>query len=138
MKHLLRDIPSVNRVVEDLQPLEFPRVFLVKHVRSYLENLRKSIVEGLPPTDGKIDYEKLIEEIKNRLLEVSRPRVCRALNATGIVLHTGLGRAVLPGKAIEAIEKELKGYAVVEVDRETGERTIRDGEIGRASCRERV
>jgi L-seryl-tRNA(Ser) seleniumtransferase len=53
----------------------------------------------------------------------------RAVNATGVILHSGLGRAVLPRQAIEAIERELGGYSLLQVDLDTGERSRRDGRI---------
>lgn len=50
----------------------------------------------------------------------------RVINGTGVILHTGLGRAVLPAAAIQEIVKELSGYAAVEVDLESGKRGSRD------------
>ena len=53
----------------------------------------------------------------------------RAINATGIILHTALGRAVLPTRAIRAIRDELSGYSLVQMDVATGKRSKRDERI---------
>jgi L-seryl-tRNA(Ser) seleniumtransferase len=52
--------------------------------------------------------------------------VREAINATGIILHTGLGRAVLPGGVVDSMLGELKGYCTLATDRESGERAERD------------
>ncbi len=63
----------------------------------------------------------------------SRPRsrtyYRRAVNATGIILHTGLGRAVLPPQALRQITRELSGYSVLQIDPVSGQRSRRDERI---------
>ena len=54
------------------------------------------------------------------------PHLREAINATGIILHTGLGRAVLPRGVVDSILGELKGYCTLAVDRDSGERAERD------------
>ena len=60
------------------------------------------------------------------LAQATQPHVREAINATGIILHTGLGRAVFPGGVVDSILGEMKGYCTLAVDRETGERAERD------------
>ena len=60
------------------------------------------------------------------LQHATEPHVREAINATGIILHTGLGRAVLPGGVVDSMMGELKGYCTLAVDRESGERAERD------------
>ena len=60
------------------------------------------------------------------LESATEPHVREAINATGIILHTGLGRAVLPGGVVDSMMGELKGYCTLAVDRESGERAERD------------
>ena len=55
----------------------------------------------------------------------------RAINATGIILHTGLGRAVLPQAAVDQVAAELRGYSILQQDAETGERDRRDTGVER-------
>src|SRR5208283_686711 len=58
--------------------------------------------------------------------QVTQPHLRAAINATGIILHTGLGRAVFPGSVVDSMLAELKGYSTLAVDRESGERIERD------------
>ena len=60
------------------------------------------------------------------LAQATTPHLREAINATGIILHTGLGRAVFPGGVVDSIRAELKGYTTLAVDRESGERIERD------------
>ncbi len=60
---------------------------------------------------------------------IRQPYYRKAINATGIILHTGLGRAVLPKQAISQIQEELSGYSLLQVDIETGKRSRRDQRI---------
>jgi L-seryl-tRNA(Ser) seleniumtransferase len=55
-----------------------------------------------------------------------QPHYRRVINATGIILHTGLGRAVLPAQALRQIQNELSGYSLLQSDTETGKRSKRD------------
>jgi L-seryl-tRNA(Ser) seleniumtransferase len=58
--------------------------------------------------------------------QATQPHLRAAINATGIILHTGLGRAVFPGSVVDSMLAELKGYTTLAVDRESGERIERD------------
>ena len=60
---------------------------------------------------------RIVAAAKRRLEAVMRPHYRRAVNATGIILHTGLGRAVLSARAIEQIQATLQGYSLLQVDR---------------------
>jgi L-seryl-tRNA(Ser) seleniumtransferase len=58
-----------------------------------------------------------------------RPRIRGAINATGIILHTGLGRAVWPEDVVESMSGELDGYVTLAFSRETGKRQERDSKV---------
>jgi L-seryl-tRNA(Ser) seleniumtransferase len=60
------------------------------------------------------------------LAQATTPHLREAINATGIILHTGLGRAVFPSGVVDSMMAELKGYTTLAVDRESGERIERD------------
>jgi L-seryl-tRNA(Ser) seleniumtransferase len=60
------------------------------------------------------------------LAQSTTPHLREAINATGIILHTGLGRAVFPESVVDSMVGELKGYSTLAVDRHTGERIERD------------
>jgi len=85
----LRDLPSVDEVVSALEHLDFPRQLIVAETRLVLDEMRAEIRAGQSP-------QSPVELVKNRLLALALPSLQRVINATGVVLHTNLGRAPLP------------------------------------------
>ncbi len=73
--------------------------------------------------------------MRERLAREARAGLTRAVNATGVVLHTGLGRAPLHPEAAEAMRAAAEGYCVLELDRESGERGERDSHVGELCAR---
>lgn len=119
----LRDLPSVDVLLRQpaIAPLadEFPRHELLAAIRSVLENCRTRIRNG---KQLSLDPTSLALEIRHALYERRQPHLRRVINATGIVLHTGLGRAPLANEAIEAIQDVAAGYCNLELDLESGQR----------------
>ncbi len=128
---LLQRLPSVDSLLEtdELKKLagRIPRKVIVDAVRTSIEQIRELIVTG--NADKLIADEigpKIIADAKGRIMDAMKPYYRRVINATGIILHTALGRAVLPEKALEQIQEELAGYSLLQVDVETGKRSQRD------------
>ncbi len=69
--------------------------------------------------------QSISAEAVKRAQFVSRPQYRKAINATGVVLHTGLGRAVLAQEVIDQIATELTGYSLLQVDLDSGQRGAR-------------
>jgi L-seryl-tRNA(Ser) seleniumtransferase len=116
-----RRIPSVDALLRS-EPgrrgaATFGRAVLKHTVTETLAEIRDAAARGTePPSD---------DEILARALERSSRTVtglARVINATGVVLHTGLGRAPLPEAAIKAAARAAAGYADLEIDRESGRR----------------
>jgi L-seryl-tRNA(Ser) seleniumtransferase len=126
---LLRRIPKVDAVLAHpgAQPLlaEAGRDFFMSSLSQVLDDLRSRIRDG-KAGEAETDLVPILGAVRERLAARRAPRLCRAVNATGVILHTGLGRAVLPRAALEAVASEQKGYSLLEVDRATGERSIRE------------
>ncbi|HUW18701.1 MAG TPA: L-seryl-tRNA(Sec) selenium transferase [Sedimentisphaerales bacterium] len=133
-EQLLRKLPSVDAVLNDpdLQSCTtgIPRKVVVDSVRQAVDQMRKLLVaERLPAMDeGKIQPE-IIADVKQRIEAVMRPYYRKVVNATGIILHTGLGRAVLAPQAIRQIQDELSSYSLLQLDVDTGKRSTRDERI---------
>ena len=112
----LRDLPAVHEVLERISPpmTRFPRALVVAEVRRTLDQFREEILggraNGLPP-------EACVEQA---LLALERPSLRRVINATGVVLHTNLGRAPLGAVSV------LPGYSNLEYDLASGRRGKRD------------
>jgi L-seryl-tRNA(Ser) seleniumtransferase len=138
MSNVLRSIPSVSELLENPQLKSLvDRVshnVVVGQVRGFLDQLRQrvqSTVSDLPlPTSAE-----LAEQIAAWIHQAERPALRPVINATGVLLHTGLGRAPLAPQAIEAVRQIAAGYASVEVDLATGQRSQRTAAVAKKLCR---
>ena len=124
----LRHLPAIDKVLKTREVAALKERFLSRlvdsAVRGVVDSWRERILSGEDP--GALDPAVLAAESGELLANRLAPGVVRCINATGVVLHTGLGRAVLPAAALEALQRELTGYSVVSVDREDGARLRRD------------
>ena len=115
-----RELPSVDRLLRepavDALLHVAPRTAVVEAVRATLAAARTR--RAGPPDDWAA-------EIRERLAERRRPALRPVLNATGVVLHTNLGRAPLARAAIEALTAVADGYSNLELDLDTGTRGSR-------------
>ncbi len=115
----LRNLPSVHELKEKLLAgTDLPERLVTDRVRRYLDRLRTSIRAGgsCPSAD------ELRREMDDRLEALSRDRIEPVINATGILLHTNLGRSPYAEPARRRVEEVTSGYASLEVSRETGDR----------------
>jgi L-seryl-tRNA(Ser) seleniumtransferase len=112
----LRDLPSVHDVLERLshEYSRFPRALVAAEIRRALDAVRAEIRAGQP------DGTPIETRAAQALAELERPSLRRVINATGVVLHTNLGRAPL-GKV-----EPPPGYSNLEYDLATGRRGKRD------------
>ncbi|HEX4595317.1 MAG TPA: L-seryl-tRNA(Sec) selenium transferase, partial [Bryobacteraceae bacterium] len=116
-KEQLRDLPAVDHVLANVAHLEgrFPRRLIVDEVRRVLETMREEIRGGKHA--NSVSIERRVEE---NLARLETPSLRRVINATGVVLHTNLGRAPL------AEFQPLAGYSNLEYDLAKGARGKRD------------
>jgi L-seryl-tRNA(Ser) seleniumtransferase len=125
--NLLRNLPSVNELLES-PPLKglVSRVshnVVVTRVRSFLDDLRSEIQHTTEVTFP--DVKDLAQRIAERILEAEKPKLRPVINATGVLLHTGLGRATLAEEAISEMAAVARDYASVELDLPSGARSQR-------------
>ncbi len=157
---ILRSIPSVNELLEspEISKLtgSYPRQLVVDAIRAVLEDIRQSLTnkKGIsrfdinqksPPCEGgeiggvkKIVEAQAIDLSPQRLYHLVQQslqqKFCgieHAINATGIILHTGLGRAPLADEAAKQIQNILKGFCTLEIEKFAGRRGIRYHHIER-------
>lgn len=131
---VLRKLPAVDTLLKepDLQNsiAELGRTVVVNSIRRAIDEVRELIiVQALVETDEGAIRKKIIADVKNSLKNIYRPYYRKVVNATGIILHTALGRAVLPRQALRQIQEELSGYSLLQTDIETGKRSKRDSYI---------
>jgi L-seryl-tRNA(Ser) seleniumtransferase len=116
----LQDLPSVDLVLSRLPAAlaGFPRTIVVQQVRRALEEMRAEIRSGTAS-----DLPAVEVRVMRALEELRRPSLRRVINATGVILHTNLGRA--PLSAYEAVP----AYSNLEFDLATGARGRRDAHV---------
>ena len=129
----LRRIASVNDVIQAAargrSPFQaVPRDLLVDAVRSVVDGVREAIIAAKDETSlneirtGPEDLVPLVEEAVKQRMQVGLRKV---INATGVVIHTNLGRSVLAAEALEEIESVARSYSNLEYNLETGVRGSR-------------
>ncbi len=124
----LRNLPSVSDLLESsrLRPLidRVSHSVVAGHIRQFLDELRDEIRKAADEF-SPLSASDMAERISNRILSGERPSLRPVINASGILLHTGLGRAPLAPQAVEAICHVAQDYASVELDLATGQRSQR-------------
>ena len=110
----LRSIPSVDRLINDLAPTVVPRPLVVCLARAVLGDMRS---EGVIPP-----YEEAVRRLEAEVKRLERMRLQRLVNATGIPLHTNLGRAPLAASVGTQVGDIARGYSNLEFDLGTGKR----------------
>ena len=130
-KQLLRSLPSISTLLEHEEVVDWlnglPRSSVVSALQSSLDAARSAILAG--ELKEPVDTIDILASAEEELVEQSIPSLRRVINATGIVLHTGLGRAPLCDAAVEAIVEGASGYCNLEYDLDTGSRGRRSDHI---------
>lgn len=108
---LLRELPQVERLAAEIGS--------VSVARAVVEERRAELLAGAT------DDADLVARARERL----RPSLRRVLNATGVVVHTNLGRSPLPAAAREAVARAAEGYSNLEFDLQRGERGSRQDHV---------
>jgi len=120
---LLSNLPSVDEILKGDQGIEwlntYPRRYVLQAIREAIDVKRKEIIEGLS-TD--FSEEVMIADIENIIERLSSYSLKPLINATGVVIHTNLGRSVLSEKVLENIRRVSESYSTLEYDIEKGKR----------------
>jgi L-seryl-tRNA(Ser) seleniumtransferase len=136
--NLFRQLPSVNEIlaVEGMQELtrDHSHDLIVAAVRTELADLREQIRQGIA-VDGQSAVEVVASRVADRLGHEMRPKLRKVINATGIVLHTNLGRSPLAEEAAKAAYEAGRGYLNLELDLDSGKRSSRQIAIREWVCR---
>src|ERR671935_1258969 len=113
----LRDLPSVDELARGMDdPLA------VDAARTVLARARETIAAGGAPGD-------LAAGLRAELRRLRAPRLRRVLNATGVIVHTNLGRAPLAGEALARVVEAARGYSNLEYDLREGARGSRQDHV---------
>jgi L-seryl-tRNA(Ser) seleniumtransferase len=119
----LRTLPSVERLTRRFP--EVPHRLAVAAARAAVDAARESVLAGsAAPTE-----EEIVAAAAKHLSRLVQPSLRRVINATGVVLHTNLGRAPLPAAAVDQVTAVAAGYANLEYDLESGRRGSRGSHV---------
>lgn len=134
-KELLSALPKVDVLLsnERLTNIgDVPRTVVLESIRKIIDVYRKEILSG---SRGSYTATELIDDIVQEINRVVMPHLKRVINATGTVLHTNLGRAVLPKSAVDAVLNIASGYNNLEFDLESGTRGSRYSHVEELICK---
>ncbi len=127
----LSKIPSVDEILKSPQGIRYlqstPRRIVLKAVREVLAKTRNCIIRGNPP--GEITVDSILPDIQRVIRELSAYKLKPLINATGVVIHTNLGRAVLSEEALENTMRIAGNYSNLEYEIKRGRRGKRYSHI---------
>ncbi|MDI6822274.1 MAG: L-seryl-tRNA(Sec) selenium transferase [Actinomycetota bacterium] len=128
----LRRLSAVDELLQ-LSPIQdlmknYPRSVVVEAIRAVLQELRQTILSSKDPVELEnlqLKPEDLVPLITKLVKEVMHPHLRKVINATGVVIHTNLGRSILAPEAVDALVNVAKNYSNLEFNLKKGERGSR-------------
>ncbi len=138
-KEGLRNLPAVDHVLElsksDPFFAEIPRSVLIRSIRSVLDNRRRQIIEQDPAhIDELLADSSVVTGVKDLVRQAQSLNLRETVNATGIVIHTNLGRSLLAETAIEHLCAVGRRYSNLEFDIDKGRRGSRYANVEDLIC----
>lgn len=138
MNAQLRHLPQIQAVLEmdeaEALSVKYSLQEVTEAVRQQIAFARSEILSGQRDTDLVLD-PAFFENIEAAVLASRKAHLQTVINATGIVIHTNLGRARLAPEALEAIHRVGAAYSNLEYDPDTGNRSSRQGHVEDLICR---
>ena len=138
----LRALPKVDELflLPPLQSIlkEHSKTLVIESIRRAVDKKRQAILKSADLREflpAEMDSDKWAEAVREELAEILRPSLRPVINATGVVLHTNLGRAPLAAEVLEHILEIAGGYSNLEFDLTTGERGSRYEHVEEILCR---
>ena len=134
-KQRLRRLPSVDRVLRETAHLaeRWGHERVAVAIRNELERMRNN-PEALNPAGRTSLVSHVAAAVETELENAAKSSLVRVFNLTGTVLHTNLGRALLPEEALEAVQAVASSPSSLEYDLQTGKRGDRDEHVERLIC----
>ncbi len=127
-----RVLPSVDRLIRELGAVapDLPAWAVLRASRAVLESIRQRMSQGDSKAEGAAELlAMLVREATAQARRLSQAHPRRVINATGVLLHTNLGRAPLAEAAQLAVTEAARGYSSLELDLATGRRGSRLGRL---------
>lgn len=131
----LRSLPQVEEVLRDasLEALSesVPRDLVCDAVRASIDEARQAILAG---SDADTSIPSIVQATRMRLLALNRPSLRHVVNASGVIIHTNLGRSVLAPAAVRAVNEVASGYSTLEYDTDAMARGSRHAHCEQLIC----
>ena len=129
-KNRLREIPSVDRLLKNSRSerllQRYNREYITGKCREAVNEIRKALRQGKTLPNEELLEESILSRIEVKIASESEPKLKRVVNATGTILHTNLGRAVLPQAAMDALSTIGRHPVNLEYDLSKGKRGTRE------------
>jgi L-seryl-tRNA(Ser) seleniumtransferase len=128
-QELLRKLPKVDEILSDERVQQAAAGLAHEQaadaVRESINAMRQAILQGDKIEERDVSHDAAVEMVLKRIERAGMPSLRRVINATGVVLHTNLGRARLSEKAKEAVMDTADSYSTLEYDPAAGKRGSR-------------
>lgn len=111
-----------------------PLKSLKNGIRQFIDSIRQDILLGKEIPVSDLRHDVLIPKLVNYILEKQKPRFRRIINATGVIIHTNLGRSILPAQTMDVLHEAGSRYSNLEFDLKTGERGSRYSLVEELLC----
>ena len=135
MKDQLRQLPKMDDLLADEAIQKWQETFtkdLIKAVcNQVLDSLRQAILDGQSPS---LSLDRVIRLVDEELTDRASLSFDRVVNATGIVLHTNLGRAILSKPSLESLKAKAESYSNLEYNLQAGRRGSRYSHVEDLLC----
>ncbi len=134
----LKEIPKIDEILQADSLAEFfydtPRIIIVDSVREVIDEYRQEILNGSDDNPKTCTFDQLVNRAINAIREKNNKRLIKVINATGVVLHTNLGRARLSKKMCDSVVETAMNYTTLEYDIIRGERGSRHEYVEKLVC----
>ena len=136
---LLRMLPGIDHIIELAKSEPFfdniPKSVLARSARYVVENLRTAILDDSPDiTEKNLSDSLIMENVKDSVQDAMKLKLRRTINATGVVVHTNLGRSLLADDAVENLLTIASRYSNLEFDLSKGTRGSRYSNVEDILC----
>ena len=132
----LKKIPSVDRILNEAVIIAsgFPKSVLTVSISQTLDELRKKIVLDKTICEDEFSISVVVESVLLKAKRLCSPKLVKVINATGVILHTNLGRSPMADEAVSAVLNIASNYSNLEYDLNEGSRGSRHSHIEQMLC----
>ena len=129
---LLKSIPKVDKFIQNEKFATLSHSLVLQLTQELLQELRESILKN---EIDSFSEDALVEKVLHKYEEITKPSLQKIINATGVIVHTNLGRSLIDANAFERVKDIVTSYNNLEYDLEKGKRGERYSHISEVLCR---